>query len=154
MSLPFFRERDLDARIRSLRNREMIRNLNGKQLSAYEFRQLAELYLQKGETRKAIAYFYKAADAFSVEHPTKSVALYKKILACDASETSACEKIVAMLSREGLVAEQVKYLTLMARYHDQRNDVERTAAVFRRILDLDPGNETARLFFSRGKKER
>jgi hypothetical protein len=41
----------------------------------------------------------------------------------------------------------------IARYHERKNDTSKTASAYRRILDLDPGNEAAMKYFSRGKAD-
>jgi tetratricopeptide (TPR) repeat protein len=153
MLTQFRRKGNVDALIRELSNKELIRGLNKKQLSPDDLKQLGDLYLQKGETRKAIGYFYRAADEFSVHHQSKALAVYKKILSISPSEIAACEKIISVLSGDGLVAEQIKYLMIMAEYHESRKEIHQAASVFRRILDLDPDHPSAKVFFNRGKAE-
>jgi tetratricopeptide (TPR) repeat protein len=147
----FGRKSDVDARIRHLSNKELVRWLNRKGLSADELKQLGDLFLEKGDTGKAVDYLYRAADELSVTHLSKALAVYKKILKINPSEIKACEKIVSILSGEGLAAEQIKYLMIMAQLHESKNDIRETSAAYRRILDADPDNPAAVKFFSRGK---
>jgi tetratricopeptide (TPR) repeat protein len=147
------RRSDVDVMIRELSNRELVRGMNKKQLSADELKQLGDLYLEKGDTGKAIEYLYRAADELSADRLNKALALYKKILNIRTEEITACEKIIGILSGEGLTAEQTKYLMAIARYHERKNDTSKTASAYRRILDLDPGNEAAMKYFSRGKAD-
>jgi tetratricopeptide (TPR) repeat protein len=148
------RKNDVEVMIRNLSNRELVRGLNKKQLSADELKQLGDLYLEKGDTGKAIEYLYRAADELSVNRLNKALALYKKILNIRTEEITACEKIIGILSGEGLTAEQTKYLMIMARYYESRNDTSKTASAYRRILDIDPGNTAAVNYFERGKVDR
>jgi tetratricopeptide (TPR) repeat protein len=151
MRLLLGRKNDVDIRIRHLSNKELVRGLNKKQLSADELKQLGDLFLEKGETGRAIDYLYRAAEELSVTHLNKALAVYKKILKIRPEEIKACERIVSVLSAEGLAAEQVKYLMIIAQFHESKNDVRETTSVYRRILDIDPGNQAAVRFFNRGK---
>jgi len=137
--------------LRKLTNKELVRSLNRQKLSAAELKQLGDLYLRKGDIRKAIQYLYRAADELSVDHIQMALALYKKILNIDPAQTDACEKIISILSGEGLAAEQTKYLLMMAEIHRKNNDIQKTVSAYRRILDLDPGNAAAEQYFKRGK---
>ena len=153
MQPPFGRRNDVDARIRQLSNKELVRGLNKKQLSADELKQLGDLFLEKGETAKAIVYLYRAADELSANYPNKALAVYKKILKIRPDEIKAYEKIIGVLSGEGLAAEQIKYLMIVAQFHESKNNIRETTSVYRRILDVDPDNPAAVRFFNRGKVE-
>lgn len=137
--------------IRKLSNKELIRGLNRQRLSADELRQLGDLYQQCGETERAIEYLYRAAEELSLHHVGKALAVYKKILNMNPSEMKACERIIAILSGQGLLAEEIRYLSLMAHYYERRNDILKAASVFRRILALDPNNAAAVKYFDKGK---
>ena len=99
MQPPFGRRNDVDARIRQLSNKELVRGLNKKQLSADELKQLGDLFLEKGETAKAIVYLYRAADELSANYPNKALAVYKKILKIRPDEIKAYEKKVLALRK-------------------------------------------------------
>lgn len=148
------RGKRIDGLIRTLSNTELVHGLNRRELPPERLRQLGDLYLQKGDARRAIAYLYRAADGFREDFPMKSLALYKKILHVAPHEMEACEKIVGILASAGLVAEQIKYLRVMGAFYESRNNVAQTTRAFRRILDLDPDNPTALAFFGRGKVAR
>lgn len=143
-----------DTLLRQLINKERVRALNSQKLPAHEMKQLGDLYLQKGDHRRAIEYLYGAADELSANHMSMALALYKKILNINPGEMRACERIVSVLSAEGLAAEQIKYLMILAEYHAKKNDIEKTVSVYRRILDLDPGNTAAMHYFTRWKTDR
>ena len=138
MQTLFGRKRNVDVLIRHLSNKELVRGLNKKQLSADELKQLGDLYLEKGDTQKAIEYFYRAAGELSVNHLNKALAVYKKILSINPAEIKACERIVSALSGLGLAAEQTKYLMIMAQFYESKNDIKEIIATYRRILDVDP----------------
>lgn len=153
MQLPFGRKNDAEALIRHLSNKELVRGLNKKQLSGDELKQLGDLFLEKGEKEKGIRYLFMAADEFSATYPNKALAVYKKILNIRPQELKAYEKIVTILNREGLAAEQIKYLLIIAHFYACKNNIRETTAVYRRILDIDPCNPAALQFFNRGKVE-
>jgi tetratricopeptide (TPR) repeat protein len=154
MQTLFRRKNDADVLIRHLSNKELVRGLNKKQLSADELKQLGDLYLKKGDTRKAVEYLYRAAKELSVNHLNKAIAVYKKILNISPAEIKACERIISVLSGLGLVAEQTKYLMIMAQFYESKNNIKEIIATYRRILDVDPNNAAAIKFFSRGKVDR
>jgi tetratricopeptide (TPR) repeat protein len=147
----FGRKSSVDVLIRHLSNKELVRGLNKKQLSADELKQLGDLYLGKGDTEKAIEYFYRAARELSASHLNKALAVYKKILSINPAEIKACERIVSVLSGLGLAAEQTKYLIIMAQFYESKNNIKEIIATYRRILDVDPNNPAAVNFFNRGK---
>lgn len=147
----FRRKGDVETLIAELSNKELIRGMNKKRLSADELKQLGDLYLQKGDKKKAIDYLYRAAVELSRGNTQKAIAVYKKILNVSPDEIGACERIIDLLAQDGLRAEQIKYLTVLARFYESRNDIQKTTATFRKILDLDPDNATAGSYFHRGK---
>ncbi len=154
MQALFGRKSDVDVLIRHLSNKELVRGLNKKQLSADELKQLGDLYLEKGDTQKAIEYFYRAAKELSANHLNKALAVYKKILNINPAEIKACERIISVLSGLGLAAEQTKYLMIMAQFYESKNNIKEIIATYRRILDVDPNNAAAVNFFDRGKADR
>ncbi len=142
---------DIDKIIKQLNDKELIKRLNKKQLTSDDCKILGDLYLKKGGKKKAIEYFYKAAEKLSHDQINKAIALYKKILNISSNEINACEGIIGILVREGLVAEQIKYLLLQAKMCQSKGDFSKATTIYRKIQEIDPTNREADLFFSRGK---
>jgi len=130
---------DIDVKINELKRRQITPDSSNL---------LGDLYLKKGDKKAAAEYFHFAAKN---SHRDKAVAIYKKIVRLVPGETKAYEALIDIFSQEGLTAEEVKYLLLLAQIHQSRGDGQKETELFRTILDLDPDNKAAELFFSRGK---
>ncbi|HAM51291.1 MAG TPA: hypothetical protein DCP92_11615 [Nitrospiraceae bacterium] len=130
---------DIDVKINELKKR---------QFTPDNANLLGDLYLKKGDKKAAVEYFYFAARN---SHKDKAVAIYKKIVRLARSETKAYEELIDIFSQEGLVAEEIKYLLSLAQVYQSRSDTQKETEIFRKIDDLDPDNNAAKLFFSRGK---
>lgn len=135
---------DIDIKIRELL-------LKNKQLTSENLNMLSDLCLKKGDKKKAIEYLYKAVAEISFAQKDKAIAIYKKILNISPLEINAYEGLIDIFSRAGLVQEEIKHLQLLALLYQNRGDFEKAIPIFRRIYQLDPKNEAAELFFSRGK---
>lgn len=145
---------DIDIKIKELMNKEYIKSLNNRDLSSDEYNLLGDLYLKKGDKKSATKYLYKAAKKLSLDQGNKAIATYKKILNIYPSEIDAYEGIITILYKEGLVAEQIKYLLLLAQLYQNKSDFTKMTSIFRKIQEIDPTNKTAELFFSRGKVDK
>lgn len=126
-----------------------INELSDKESSPTNLNMLGDLYLKKGDKKKAVEYFYKAAKSFA--HDKKALSVYKKILDVLPTEVTAYERIIDMFSESGLVADEINYLLKLAQVYQNSGDFEKATLTFRRIHELDPANKAATLFFSRGK---
>ncbi|MGD1075913.1 MAG: hypothetical protein ABR903_07535 [Thermodesulfovibrionales bacterium] len=130
---------DIDVKINELKQR---------QLTPDNSNLLGDLYLKRGDKKSAVEYFYFAAKN---SHKDKAGAIYKKILRLAPGEIKAYEALIDIFSQEGIVVEEVRYLLLLAQVYQSRGDVQKETELFRKILDLDPENNVAKLFFGRGK---
>jgi tetratricopeptide (TPR) repeat protein len=132
---------DIDARIReAVSKKPTLENLN----------LLGDLYLKKGDREKAVDYLFQAA---KISHRNRAIAIYKKILNIAPSETKAYEALIDIFSHSGLIAEEIRYLLILAEIYRNRGDVQGEADIFRRINALDRNNAEAKLYFSRGKAD-
>ncbi|OGW40962.1 MAG: hypothetical protein A2Y97_03240 [Nitrospirae bacterium RBG_13_39_12] len=128
-----------------------IKELNRKRASTDDLNALGDLYLRKGDKKLAIEQFYKAAKEISYTQKNKAVAIYKKILSISPNETNALEEIINVFSKSRLVGEQIKYLLLLSKLYQNKGDLKKANSIFRKIQELDPKNNDAEVFFSRGK---
>ncbi len=126
-----------------------IEELERKQPTAHNLNLLGDLYLKKDDRKKAIEYFYKAAKIYFKSD--KAIAIYKKILNISPSKTEAYEEIIDILSETGPVAEEIRYLLLLAQVYQNRGNFKKATSIFRKVKELDPTNKAADVFFSKGK---
>jgi len=142
---------DINKKIKTLDKIQLIRELNNKQLTSDDLNILGDLCLKKGDKKRAIECFYKAASKISFSNTNRAIAIYKKILNISSSDIPAYEGIINILSKSGLVAEQKKYLLSLAQLYQNTGDFKKANSIFRKIQELDPTNKAAEVFFSRGK---
>lgn len=128
-----------------------LEELKNKESTPENLNLLGDLYLKKGDKRNAVKYFYEAAAKISFAQKDKAIAIYKKILNISPFEINAYEKIIDIFSMTKLVAEEIKYLLLLAHVYQDRGDFKKATPIFRKINELDPTNKAVELFFSRGK---
>lgn len=126
-----------------------IEELERKQPTAHNLNLLGDLYLKKDDRKKAIEYFYKAAKIYFKSD--RAIAIYKKILNISPSKTEAYEEIIDILSETGPVAEEIRYLLLLAQVYQNTGDFKKANSIFRKVQELDPANKAADVFFSKGK---
>ncbi len=142
---------DINRKIRKIDNIHLIRELNNKQLTSDNLNLLGDLCLKKGDKKRAIECFYKAAEKISFSNTNRTIAIYKKILNISPYEITAYEGIINILSKSDLVAEQKKYLLSLAQLYQNTGDFKKANSIFRKVQELDPTNKAAEFFFSRGK---
>ena len=151
MGLKISGQDDINKKIKTLDKIQLIRELNNKQLTSDDLNLLGDLCLKKGDKKKAIECFYKAAAKISFSNTNRAIAIYKKILNVLSTEIDAHERIINILSKSGLVAEQKKYLLSLAQLYQNTGDFKKANSIFRKVQELDPTNKAAEFFFSRGK---
>ena len=127
---------------------EKIKKTLGKGRSAENLHLLGDLHLKKGDKPTAIYYFFEAAEAAQKD---KAIAIYKKILRFSPNEMRAVQSLITIYSKTGLMAEEIKYLLLLAEYHRSRGEGEEEIKVFRKVRALDPEHEAVVHYFGRGK---
>lgn len=117
---------------------------------------VGDLYLKKGDKNSAIAAFSKAArffrdDGFSV----KALALYKKILNINPSNTDSLFALGELSEEKGLVTDAIKYYLATADILAKEGKKEALLRTYDKILGLSPSNislrnKVAELFIKEG----
>jgi cytochrome c-type biogenesis protein CcmH/NrfG len=131
--------REIDAKIAKIKKKER---------SADNLNLLGDLHLKKEDTLTAILYFHEAA---AVARKDKAIAIYKKVLRLSPSDVPAIQSLINIFAKTGLIAEEIKYLLLLARHYRERGDGQEEVKVYRKILHLDPKNKSAVQYFGKGK---
>ncbi|HWR58368.1 MAG TPA: hypothetical protein VN328_05720, partial [Thermodesulfovibrionales bacterium] len=125
-----------------------IAEIKQKEQSAENLNHLGDLYLEKGEKLTAVSYYYSAAASSSRD---KAIAIYKKVLSILPSEVLALQSLIDIYASTGWIAKAVEYLLQLANHYRGRGEGQEEIKVYRRILELDPENESAVNYFGRGK---
>lgn len=129
-----------------------IEELSNNQLTSDALTLLGDLYLKKGDKKRAIEHFYKAAARLSLySERDKTISIYKKILYISPSEIDAYERIIDVFSKAGLIAEGTRYLLSLAQLYVNKGDYKKANLLFGKIYELDPKNKAAEIFFSKEK---
>jgi len=113
---------------------------------------IGDLYLKKGDKQTAISYFYEIAEKLHISQKDRKLAIYKKILNISTSESKAYEKIISIFARTGLIADEKKYLLRLANLYQNTGEYNKLDALFRRIREIDPENQIAKKYFTKGKQ--
>lgn len=119
---------------------EKIENAKTKPLTPENLNYIGDLYLKNGDKQKAISCYYEATEKLHISQKDKKLAIYKKILNISSSESKAYEKIINIFSRMGLVAEEKKYLQMLATLYLNKGEHNKLDALYRRINEIDSEN--------------
>lgn len=104
---------------------------------------IGDLQLKRNASKDAIASFLRAADAFRTEGATlKAIAAFKKVLKVDPRCLEIYQHLGDLNAERGLVSSAVADYSTLARLLLKDGKPDKTLAVFRRILKLDPSNAT------------
>lgn len=95
---------------------------------------IGDLFLKKGDKKRAIDYFMKAAKNTAM--PKKAIALYKKILRITPLDTEVYESLIDMLERSYNIPEAIKYLDLLSRLYQNKGETLKFTETQRRIRTL------------------
>lgn len=95
---------------------------------------IGDLFLKKGDKKRAIDYFMRAAKNTAM--PKKAIAIYKKILRVSPLDTEVYEALIDMLERSYNIPEAIKYLDLLSRLYKNKGETLKFTEMQRRILDL------------------
>lgn len=102
---------------------------------------VGDLYLKKGDKRPAIDFFHKAARFFRNEgFSLKALALYKKILNINPSDTNSLYALGELSEEKGLITDAIKYYLTTADILSKEGRKERLLQIYDRILSLSPSN--------------
>lgn len=129
-----------------------IENAKKQPLTDENLNYIGDLYLRTGNKTTAIAYFYELAEKLHISQKDKKLALYKKIINISTSESKAYEKIIHIFSRMGLAAEEKKYITMLANLYQNKGELNKLDALYRRINEIDPEDNIAVNYFKKGKQ--
>ncbi|TAL24852.1 MAG: tetratricopeptide repeat protein [Nitrospirae bacterium] len=123
---------------------------------ANTFNTIGDLYFKKGDKVPAIDFFHKAAHFFRDEgFSLKALALYKKILNTDPSNTDAMNALGELSEEKGLATDAIKYYLASADILSREGKKDALLKTYDRILNLSPSNislrnKIAELFIKEG----
>ncbi|MFZ3122249.1 MAG: tetratricopeptide repeat protein [Thermodesulfovibrionales bacterium] len=108
---------------------------------ANTYNTVGDLYLKKGDKTPAIESFHKAARFFRDEgFSLKALALYKKILNIDTSNTSALYALGELSEEKGLATDAIKYYLASADILSKEGKKDELLKAYDKILSLSPSN--------------
>jgi len=108
---------------------------------ANTYNTVGDLYLKKGDKTPAIDSFHKAARFFRDEgFSLKALALYKKILNIDTSNTSALYALGELSEEKGLATDAIKYYLASADILSKEGKKGELLKAYDKILSLSPSN--------------
>jgi tetratricopeptide (TPR) repeat protein len=125
---------DIDKKIKEARN---------KPPTADNANYIGDLYLKKGDSQKAMVFFYDAVDKLPYILKEKKIAIYKKIILNSPSDLKAYEGIIDIFSRMGIVVEEIKYLTALAGILNEKGEHDKACSIYRKLIELEPQNKIA-----------
>lgn len=120
---------------------------------------IGDLNARLGNNDKAAVYFKRVGDLYATEGFTvKAIAVYKKIAKLNPGATDCILKLAELYTQQGLNNDARQQYVALADQHMKANNLEDAAAVFKKILALDPENtamqsKLADLFMKLGKKD-
>jgi tetratricopeptide (TPR) repeat protein len=102
---------------------------------------IGDLYLKKGDKTNAIDSFNKAANFFRREgFSLKALALYKKILNINPTESEALFALGELNEEKGLITDAIKYYLATADTLSKEGKKEKLLDIYDKILTLSPAN--------------
>lgn len=119
---------------------------------------VGDLYIKKGDKKNAIESFHKAANFFRHEgFSLKALALYKKVLNINPSESDALYSLGELSEEKGLTTDAIKYYLATADSMVKEGKKDRVLEIYEKILSLSPANiplrnKVAEIFLKEGLK--
>lgn len=102
---------------------------------------IGDLYLKKGDKTNAIDSLHKAANFFRHEgFSLKALALYKKILNINPTESEALFSLGELNEEKGLITDAIKYYLTTADTLSKEGKKEKLLEIYDKILTLSPAN--------------
>ena len=102
---------------------------------------MGDLYLKKGNKKKAIDSFHEAASFFWRDgFFLKALALYKKILNIDPANSDALSSLGELNEKKGLTADAIKYYLAAADIFSKEDKKEKLLDIYNKILAISPDN--------------
>lgn len=123
---------------------------------ANTYNTIGDLYFKKGDKTPAIDFFHKAARSFRDDgFSLKALALYKKILNIDPSNTDAMNALGELSEEKGLATDAIKYYLASADILSREGKKDALLKTYDKILNLSPSNislrsKIAELFIKEG----
>ncbi|MCX7793215.1 MAG: tetratricopeptide repeat protein [Thermodesulfovibrionales bacterium] len=120
------------------------------------YNMLGDLYLKKGDTRKAVDIYHRGARIYRDQgFYDKAKAIYKKLLNLNPSDYRATIALGELSEEKGLTPEAIKYYLVAADMLAREKKRDELANVYQRILNLSPSNlqmriKVADLFYKEG----
>ncbi|MEK6581067.1 MAG: tetratricopeptide repeat protein [Nitrospirota bacterium] len=106
---------------------------------------IGDLYFKKGDKAPAVDFFHKAARFFRDEgFSLKALALCKKILNIDPSNTDAMNALGELSEEKGLATDAIKYYLASADILSREGKKEALLRTYDKILNLSPSNISLR----------
>ncbi len=120
---------------------------------------LGDLYLKKGDTKKAIEIYHRGARIFKDQgFYDKAKALYKKLLNLNPADYMATLALGELCEEKGLATEAIKYYLMVADLLTKEKKKNELVDVYQRVLNLSPSNlqmrvRVADIFYKEGLSE-
>ncbi|MEW6570292.1 MAG: tetratricopeptide repeat protein [Nitrospirota bacterium] len=113
---------------------------------ANTFNTIGDLYLKKGDKKNAVDLFHKAAEIFRQEgFSLKALALYKKILNINPSDSTALISLGDLNEGKGLITDAIKFYLAAADSLSKERKKEKLLEIYEKILALSPSNIPLRI---------
>lgn len=119
---------------------------------------IGDLYLKKGDQKNAVDSFHKAANFFRHEgFSLKALALYKKVLNINPSNSGALYSLGELSEEKGLATDAIKYYLATADSLQKEGKKDQLLDIYEKILSLSPSNvplrnKVAEIFMKEGLK--
>ncbi len=117
---------------------KQIEQARRKPSTAENLNYIGDLYLKKGDTQRAMLFFYEAADKLHFAQKDKKIAIYKKIINIAPSAEKAYLEIIELLSQLGLAMEEKKYLHLLGTMYEQNGEFDKAEQLMKKVSERDP----------------
>jgi tetratricopeptide (TPR) repeat protein len=122
------------------------------------YNMVGDLYLKKGDKKNAIESYHKAAGYFRQEgFSLKALALYKKVLNINQSDSAALYALGELSEEKGLATDAIKYYLAAADGLSKEGKKDQLLEIYQKILSLSPSNiplrnKVAEIFLKEGLK--
>ncbi len=102
---------------------------------------VGDLYLKKGDKKKAIDYYHRSASIFRSEgFSLKAIALYKKIINLNPSDAASFIALAELSEEKGLVTDATKYYLAATDALIKENKKNEIVDIYKKIISLQPSN--------------
>jgi tetratricopeptide (TPR) repeat protein len=107
---------------------------------------IGDLYAHENNVPEALKYFYKLADAYTLEgYKVKAIAIYKKILKIDRDKVEPLLRLAELNSAQGLAREAREHYKTALDFFERRGQKDQALEILRKLCRLDPKNHGLRL---------